>query len=70
MAPSKKSINGEIALITGAGHGMGRLFSLRFAALGAKVVVGFVNCLDIHHLRYPSYFRVKMGFAKNFVPAI
>ena len=38
----EKSIHGEIALITGAGHGMGRLFALKLASLGAKVIVNLL----------------------------
>lgn len=44
--PSKykmKSINGEIALVTGGGGGLGRLLSLRLANLGAIVVVWDIN---------------------------
>jgi len=38
VPPSEKSVHGEIVLITGAGHGMGRIYAQRFAALGAKLV--------------------------------
>ncbi|XP_011864301.1 PREDICTED: short-chain dehydrogenase/reductase family 16C member 6 isoform X2 [Vollenhovia emeryi] len=38
-----KSINGEIALVTGGGGGLGRLLSLRLANLGAIVVVWDIN---------------------------
>ncbi|CAG4953985.1 unnamed protein product [Colias eurytheme] len=38
-----KSVKGDIVLITGTGHGMGREMALRFARLGAKVV-----CVDIN----------------------
>lgn len=38
-----KSIAGEIALITGAGSGIGRLTALRMSRLGAKVVLWDVN---------------------------
>jgi len=34
-----KSVVGELVLITGAGGGIGRLVALRFAKLGARVVV-------------------------------
>jgi all-trans-retinol dehydrogenase (NAD+) len=39
----KKNVTGEIVFITGAGSGLGRLMSLRFAKLGAIVV-----CTDIN----------------------
>lgn len=38
-----KSIDGEIALVTGGGGGLGRLLSLRLANLGAIVVVWDIN---------------------------
>jgi all-trans-retinol dehydrogenase (NAD+) len=38
-----KSVSGEIVLITGAGHGIGKEFALQYSNLGAKVV-----CWDIH----------------------
>ncbi|XP_063155383.1 epidermal retinol dehydrogenase 2 [Candoia aspera] len=39
----KKNIAGEIVLITGAGSGMGRLMALKFARLGAILVLWDVN---------------------------
>ncbi|XP_062489338.1 epidermal retinol dehydrogenase 2-like [Pezoporus occidentalis] len=39
----KKSVSGEIVLITGAGSGIGRLLSLKFANLGATVVLWDIN---------------------------
>jgi len=38
-----KSINGEIALVTGGGGGLGRLLSLRLSNLGAIVVIWDIN---------------------------
>jgi len=38
-----KSINGEIALVTGGGGGLGRLLSLRLSNLGAVVVIWDIN---------------------------
>lgn len=42
-ARSKKDVSKEIVLITGAGSGIGRLMSLKFAKLGAKLVLWDVN---------------------------
>lgn len=41
--PEPKSVKGEIILITGAGHGMGREMALRFGKLGGVIV-----CVDIN----------------------
>ncbi|XP_041329593.1 epidermal retinol dehydrogenase 2-like [Pyrgilauda ruficollis] len=39
----KKNVSGEIVLITGAGSGIGRLLALKFASLGATVVLWDIN---------------------------
>ncbi|CAH1639958.1 unnamed protein product [Spodoptera littoralis] len=39
----RKDVTGDIVLVTGAGHGMGREIATRFGKLGAKVV-----CVDIN----------------------
>ncbi|XP_035783341.1 short-chain dehydrogenase/reductase family 16C member 6-like [Anopheles albimanus] len=39
----KKNLNGEIALVTGGGGGLGRLLALRLIKLGAKVVLWDIN---------------------------
>ncbi|XP_074843265.1 epidermal retinol dehydrogenase 2 [Carettochelys insculpta] len=39
----KKSVAGEIVLITGAGSGIGRLLALKFARLGATIVLWDIN---------------------------
>ena len=38
-----KSVAGEVALVTGAGSGIGRLVSIRLARLGAKLVLWDIN---------------------------
>lgn len=43
VPPEPKSMRGEIILITGSGHGMGREMSLQLAALGGVLV-----CVDIN----------------------
>ncbi|KAG8225823.1 hypothetical protein J437_LFUL005630 [Ladona fulva] len=42
ISPAEKSVEGEIVLITGTGHGIGRELAKKYALLGATVV-----CLDI-----------------------
>ncbi|NXL85536.1 RDHE2 dehydrogenase, partial [Alectura lathami] len=39
----KKNVRGEIVLITGAGSGIGRLLSIKFAELGATLVLWDIN---------------------------
>ncbi|NXX34993.1 RDHE2 dehydrogenase, partial [Nicator chloris] len=39
----KKNVSGEIVLITGAGSGVGRLLAIKFASLGATVVLWDIN---------------------------
>ncbi|VVD05746.1 unnamed protein product [Leptidea sinapis] len=43
VPPEPKSVSGEVVLITGAGHGMGREMALRFGKLGSVVL-----CVDIN----------------------
>lgn len=43
VPPARKSVAGEIVLITGAGHGIGREFALEMSKLGATCVLWDVN---------------------------
>lgn len=38
-----KNLNGELALITGGGGGLGRLLALRLVRLGCKVIIWDIN---------------------------
>jgi NAD(P)-dependent dehydrogenase (short-subunit alcohol dehydrogenase family) len=39
----KFSLKGQIGVVTGGGQGLGKVFSLAFAEMGAKVVVAELN---------------------------
>ncbi|GBP38695.1 hypothetical protein EVAR_22343_1 [Eumeta japonica] len=43
VPPEQRDVSGDVVLITGTGHGMGREMALRFARLGAVLV-----CVDIN----------------------
>lgn len=43
VPPAEKSVSGEVVLVTGAGHGIGRELALKYGSLGSTVV-----CLDIN----------------------
>ncbi|XP_002732320.1 17-beta-hydroxysteroid dehydrogenase 13-like [Saccoglossus kowalevskii] len=43
VPPRRKNITGEVVLITGAGHGIGRCLALEFAKVGAKLVLWDIN---------------------------
>ncbi|XP_007889201.1 epidermal retinol dehydrogenase 2 isoform X1 [Callorhinchus milii] len=43
VPPRRKSVRGEIVLVTGAGSGIGRLLSLHFARLGSTLVLWDIN---------------------------
>lgn len=43
MSISNKSLDGKVALVTGAARGLGRAYALRLAELGANVAVADIN---------------------------
>lgn len=51
VPPSRKDVAGKVVLITGAGHGMGRCTTKRFAKLQARVVIWDINEAGICHYR-------------------
>ena len=48
IATRKKSLVGEVAVITGAGHGLGREFALQLSQLGVKVMCWDINAKTCH----------------------
>lgn len=43
VSRKRKDVSGEIVLITGAGHGIGREIAFEFGRLGAKLVLWDLN---------------------------
>ncbi len=43
------SLKGKVAIITGAGQGIGRVIAMRLAAEGACVVIGDINPVTAQH---------------------
>ena len=41
--PRKKSLVGEVALVTGAGHGLGQELAFKLSQLGVKVICWDIN---------------------------
>lgn len=51
-----KSISGEVALVTGAASGIGRLIAIKLAALGAHVVIWDINKLGKSSITKKKYY--------------
>ncbi|XP_070533992.1 estradiol 17-beta-dehydrogenase 11-like [Ptychodera flava] len=43
VPPGRKNVDGQVVLITGAGHGIGRCLAIKFAKLGAHLVLWDIN---------------------------
>ncbi len=61
----RKSIAGELALVTGAGHGIGKEYALQLARLGAKVACWDINAKTCKETR--RQIEAEGGTAWDFV---
>lgn len=43
ISPPRKSVEGQVVLVTGAGHGIGRVMARKFAEQKARVVIWDIN---------------------------
>ena len=48
----RKDVAGEIILVTGAGHGIGREIAVQFGRLGARVVIWDMNKVKMKYIKY------------------
>ena len=55
IPPKPKNISGKVALVTGAGHGIGREIALELARKGAKLVLWDINKVNKSHYRQTFY---------------
>ena len=62
---TKKNISGQIALVTGAGGGIGRVLALRLADLGCKVVCWDVAKEGNHLQSFPNQSSFKNHLKKK-----
>ncbi|KAK0075783.1 hypothetical protein PV325_006385 [Microctonus aethiopoides] len=65
-----KSIKGEIALITGAASGIGKLIAVKLASLGARVIIWDINKLGVDrsfffHGKYGDLGCLNRGFSRE-----
>ena len=44
-------LDGKVAIVTGAGRGLGRAYAKRLAGLGAKIAVADLICARMRNLR-------------------
>ena len=48
VPPGRKSVRGQVVVITGAAGGIGRSLAFKFSSLGAKVAVWDINKVSVN----------------------